>query len=139
MALQKDETLPQGITLAYHRILKYTVELPKVHVTLAGYVSEDLRNQEKELLSKQAELAELQSQIEEAQSESGFDPEADNPELAELGDQYNQLSLELTGLNSESLYVRTADVDVEVDGEATREAIYTALKALPAFTDATDC
>jgi len=136
MALLKEETLPQGITLAYHRILRYEVDLPRVRVTLAGYVSKELRDQEKERLEKQAQLVELAEQIQELQGESG-EQEENEAALGELGDQYNQLTVELGELGSDTLYIRTAEFEVEVEGEATREAIYLALMALPNFTEAT--
>lgn len=138
MALLKDETLPQGITLAYHRIISFQVNLPEVRVQLAGYVSKDLRDQEKERETKQARLAELQIEIDEARAESGFDPEADNLELAAVGDEVNALTEELDVLGTERLYLKTVEYDVQIDGEATRDAIYEALKALPQFADAID-
>lgn len=139
MALQKDETLLQGITLNYHRIVSFDVHLPDVNVTLASYVNGDLREQEKDRDAKQAELDALQAQVKEAQEESGYDPSADNPELAALGDEINELAAELAQQGTEKLYLKTIGVSVKLDGEATRDAIYTALKTLPAFTDATDC
>lgn len=136
MAILKEETLPQGITLAYHRILNFSVSLPDVHVTLAGYVSKELRDQEKERLEKQAQLVELGEQIQELQGESG-EQEENEAALAELGDQYNQITEELQALGTERLYVKTVEYDVKVPDEATREAIYLALMALPNFAEAT--
>lgn len=136
MALLKEETLPQGITLAYHRILRYEVDLPRVRVLLAGYVSKEFRDQEKERIEKQSQLTELAQQIQELQGESG--EEQNEAALAELGDQYNQLTAELSELKTENLYVRTAEFEVEVEGEATREAIYQALMKLPNFVGAVE-
>lgn len=136
MAIHKDEIFPQGITLLYHRILNFDVDLPNVRVTLAGYLNKDLRDQEKLRDEKQAALDALQAQITEAQSESGFDLEADNPELAELGDQFNLLTSELEALGTEKLYLKTVDYAIVIPGEATRQAIYDELMLLPKFADA---
>ena len=138
MAIFKREKLPQGYTLTYHRLLSFSANLPDVHVTLAGYVNEDIRNREKAREEKQAELIALEKKINDLRTDSLGEPEDNEVELAELGDQYNKLSIEVQALGNEQLYVKTVDYDVKIEGEATREAIYKALLALPNFDSAVD-
>lgn len=136
MALLKEQTLPNGTVVKYHRIVKVLSDFNdgSTSVLVASYASPDIRSSEVESYTTKEAIMQMRERLDALTASPTEENEAERIELTEALNDYYQ---DMNSYEPKDLTVLTREYPVEDGENMNRGDMYRYLKTLPDFHGAT--